>query len=96
MTNFTVDRDTIQKYNEEVRGATIRGVGTVSGISGHAVRRAVERSFTPERIKHILENYTIRYPGNSKQGTVNYMLGDEYVSVGNDSCIIATVVRRDS
>jgi hypothetical protein len=43
-----------------------------------------------------LGNYNISYPGNSKVGTTVFVLGNEYLSVGSDNRIIATVVRRNS
>ena len=93
--NNKVDRATYKKYNDELKGAEISGVGRVAGISDHAVERALEREITVEGIKHVLKNYNISYPGTSLQGTTRYILDDVSVIVGSDNMVIATVFRRD-
>ena len=92
--NNKVDRATYKRYNDALKGAEIRGVGKVAGVSDHAVDRAIERNMSIERIKHILKEYTISHPGTSKRGTIVYRLGDDYVTVGKDNMVIATVVGR--
>ena len=89
-----VDDLTIKKYKDALVGSEIRGVGKVSGVSNHAIERMIERTFTSERVKYILKFYNISFPGTSKEGAVIYMLDDEYVAVGKNNKIIATVVRR--
>lgn len=85
----------IENYNEELAGFKIRQGMTVKAVSPHAFKRAVSRNFSPSRIKRILTDYNISYPGTSATGSIVYVLEDEYIVVGHDGTIISAVRRGE-
>ena len=90
--NGKVSRATVKQFNEQLKGSKIRDVGSVAGVSAHAVQRALERDISIAIIKDVLANYNISYPGTSANGTIHYVLGKYSVIVGADDMVIATVI----
>ncbi len=86
-----VDPETAKRYIEKLtKVKTTKGI-QVQSISGHAMKRFIERNISEEVAADVMQTAPITYPGNSPNSTA-YKKGDIVVIVSDDTGAIITSI----